>query len=222
MDKGKYKEFLKDGRWQRKRLEIMERDDFKCKQCGATNDLQVHHLRYFNGRKPWEYSNEDLVTLCGKCHRNAHEHQEEFKTTFINIKEHESFSAFCERLEKMCWNLSFYNYFYGMTILIMLCKRPEGGYFIPFVLECVVPNGTIIGDSLPSNSQFRIWKAKNSLELLRLVRKKVPNSILTEEEYGIVHKSIKDEDVSHILEYAFEERRKPKPKAFDMYDFVKL
>ena len=68
-----YHQSLKDGRWQRRRLEIMERDDFKCCGCGTTDGLNVHHLRYIAGRKPWEYDDEDLITLCAKCHKKRHE-----------------------------------------------------------------------------------------------------------------------------------------------------
>lgn len=72
MNKEEYLQLLKDGRWQRKRLEIMNRDEFKCRDCGTTNDLNVHHLRYLTGRKPWEYENSDLITLCGDCHKKRH------------------------------------------------------------------------------------------------------------------------------------------------------
>ena len=69
-----YKALLKDARWLSKRLEILRRDDFTCKTCGFRNDLgmhlQVHHLRYSTdaatGQRcvPWDYDNDDLVTLC--------------------------------------------------------------------------------------------------------------------------------------------------------------
>lgn len=71
--KQNYAEFLKDPRWQKKRLEIMQRDNFTCQYCGATDkELQVHHRFYLNGRKPWEYSNSALITLCDNCHAYAH------------------------------------------------------------------------------------------------------------------------------------------------------
>lgn len=73
MTKEEYHQLLKDGRWQRKRLEIMQRDGFRCTKCGTTNDLNVHHLRYITGRKPWEYYDADLITLCGNCHKKEHE-----------------------------------------------------------------------------------------------------------------------------------------------------
>lgn len=63
-----YSEKLKDPRWQKKRLRILERDDFACQDCQSTeNTLNVHHLAYHKGA-PWEVPDEDLVTLCDDCH----------------------------------------------------------------------------------------------------------------------------------------------------------
>lgn len=62
-----YAEKLRDGRWQKKRLEILERDGWKCSCCPATNNLQVHHLVYAR-RDPWDYPNDVYQTLCGDCH----------------------------------------------------------------------------------------------------------------------------------------------------------
>lgn len=57
--------------WQEKRLRIMERDGFKCRSCGdATTQLQVHHSYYDPGKKPWEYPDQSLKTLCKPCHEN--------------------------------------------------------------------------------------------------------------------------------------------------------
>lgn len=71
---GKYSELLKDPRWQKKRLEILERDNWKCQMCGDEKSiLHVHHKWYVSGRKPWEYSGKAYVTLCGVCHSSEHE-----------------------------------------------------------------------------------------------------------------------------------------------------
>lgn len=65
-----YFDKLNDPRWQRKRLKIMERDDFKCTQCGdATTKLNVHHEYYISLRDPWSYPDAALVTLCEPCHK---------------------------------------------------------------------------------------------------------------------------------------------------------
>jgi len=42
-----YQEKLKDPRWQKKRLEILQRDGWKCKWCGEEKQtLHIHHLKY--------------------------------------------------------------------------------------------------------------------------------------------------------------------------------
>ena len=69
----KYEELLKDPRWQRKRLEIMQRDNFTCQKCGCNDKpLNVHHLYYNKNKKPLEYDNSSLITLCEDCHRGKH------------------------------------------------------------------------------------------------------------------------------------------------------
>lgn len=65
-----YSDLLKDPIWQRKRLEILQRDDFACRKCSNKKDtLHIHHRHYINGRKPWDYPDSLLVTLCYKCHK---------------------------------------------------------------------------------------------------------------------------------------------------------
>lgn len=68
-----YSEKLKDPRWQKKRLEIMQRDEFTCRECGDTKStLHVHHVYYLNNRDPWDYEDENFMTLCSDCHYNEH------------------------------------------------------------------------------------------------------------------------------------------------------
>ena len=65
----KYSDKFKDPRWQKKRLEIMERDKFTCLMCAATDKtLNVHHLYYKRNADPWDYENHELITLCEDCH----------------------------------------------------------------------------------------------------------------------------------------------------------
>ena len=57
----------KDPRWQKRRLEIMERDGFACVACGdKESELHVHHKRYKG--QPWQAKDDDMQTLCTKCH----------------------------------------------------------------------------------------------------------------------------------------------------------
>lgn len=70
----RYDNLLKDPRWQRRRLEIMQRDDFTCNHCGSTkNTLNVHHLYYVKNKMPWEYPDDALITLCEECHEQTHD-----------------------------------------------------------------------------------------------------------------------------------------------------
>jgi hypothetical protein len=58
---------LKDPRWQKLRLEVMQRDKFKCLMCGdESSELQVHHTFYQGD--PWEIEPDFLMTTCKKCH----------------------------------------------------------------------------------------------------------------------------------------------------------
>jgi hypothetical protein len=64
-----YSERLKHPKWQEKRLRILERDEFTCQGCDATDKtLHVHHGYYRRGLNPWEYENETLYTFCEDCH----------------------------------------------------------------------------------------------------------------------------------------------------------
>ncbi len=68
-----YADLLRDPRWQKKRLQIMERDGWRCIACHSDKKtLNVHHSRYVQGRMPWEYPDEELHTLCEDCHADEH------------------------------------------------------------------------------------------------------------------------------------------------------
>lgn len=72
--KTSYSVLLKDPRWQKNRLEAMERAGWCCELCGDKESmLNVHHKKYFKGRMPWEYDSEQLAVLCESCHTLEHE-----------------------------------------------------------------------------------------------------------------------------------------------------
>lgn len=76
-NKRNYTELLKNPQWQKKRLKILERDGFKCAKCGCDDkSLHIHHLYYKKGIMPWEYPDDALVTLCERCHKEAHKNNE--------------------------------------------------------------------------------------------------------------------------------------------------
>lgn len=68
-----YSEKLKDPRWQRKRLGVLERAEWKCECCGDDKEtLQVHHLIYSKG-EPWDAPDDTLECLCESCHESREE-----------------------------------------------------------------------------------------------------------------------------------------------------
>jgi hypothetical protein len=74
----KYSDKLKDPRWQKKRLEIFERDEWTCQICGSKDvTLSVHHFHYVHGFEPWNYKNDSLITLCFECHNEEYELKKE-------------------------------------------------------------------------------------------------------------------------------------------------
>ena len=74
-----YRQKLLDGRWQRKRLQILERDGFSCQQCRRQDNVQIHHNWYLKNMEPWDYSGEQLITLCSVHHDEITEIQKKLK-----------------------------------------------------------------------------------------------------------------------------------------------
>lgn len=91
MANNRYGEKLKKSEWQKRRLEILTRDNFTCQKCkDAGTELQVHHRHYINGREPWDYPNDLLVTLCRPCHQD----EERFADSAQEISETMHFWGF--------------------------------------------------------------------------------------------------------------------------------
>ncbi len=81
-----YSQKLRSPKWQRKRLQIFERDNWKCKSCGSgDNNLQVHHLKYTPGKEPWEYEDHLLVTYCDICHETEHMIGDSIRVSLIEL-----------------------------------------------------------------------------------------------------------------------------------------
>lgn len=92
-----YSEKLKDPRWQRKRLEIMGLNNFKCEQCESVDKtLNVHHIIYKKGAEPWEYENHELQCLCNDCHIKAHKLDDALNDAFAKYKTRENTAVLCD------------------------------------------------------------------------------------------------------------------------------
>lgn len=81
-----YSEKLKDPRWQKKRLEVLQRDSFACQLCGdAETELHVHHQSYIKGRQPWEYELANFSAYCKHCHTIVEDLKKHFSESPIKI-----------------------------------------------------------------------------------------------------------------------------------------
>lgn len=80
-----YEDALLTEEWEKKREEILLRDNYKCSKCskvqyenGVYTPLHVHHKVYYSGKLPWQYENDTLITLCKECHKKEHGGNVEF------------------------------------------------------------------------------------------------------------------------------------------------
>lgn len=75
-----YSSLLKKPEWFKKRDLIIKRDGHVCRNCGSNNNLQVHHRQYHKFsvtggyKRPWDYKDNYLVTLCLDCHKVGHKY----------------------------------------------------------------------------------------------------------------------------------------------------
>ncbi len=74
-----YAGLLQTQEWLMKRQKILRRDDYKCFRCGSADGLEVHHRQYHKKSatgqfvNPWDYKENNLITLCQKCHKLGHQ-----------------------------------------------------------------------------------------------------------------------------------------------------
>jgi 5-methylcytosine-specific restriction endonuclease McrA len=52
------------------RSDVLGRDGWRCQRCGASERLQVHHIRTRSALGDDAAGN--LITLCAACHRQVH------------------------------------------------------------------------------------------------------------------------------------------------------
>lgn len=79
-----YKEKLLDPRWQRKRLEVLNRDNWTCQACYSTDrTLHIHHLDYEKDADPWDYPDFYLQTLCSDCHEEYEKNKQRIESSMI-------------------------------------------------------------------------------------------------------------------------------------------
>lgn len=55
-------------RWQVMRMAILERDGYRCKDCGRRGRLEVDHIKPVRTHPALSYEPSNLQALCSPCH----------------------------------------------------------------------------------------------------------------------------------------------------------
>ncbi len=53
--------------------QVLQRDGWRCQQCGSRTNLQVHHIQLRS--QLGDDAEENLITLCSDCHNRIHGRQ---------------------------------------------------------------------------------------------------------------------------------------------------
>jgi 5-methylcytosine-specific restriction protein A len=74
--------FYKSTIWEKKRLEILQRDNFECQICkeegGFAPATTVHHILHLENRPDLALDDDNLLSVCAACHNR--EHPEKLRT----------------------------------------------------------------------------------------------------------------------------------------------
>lgn len=64
-------DYVQTNVWRELRNERLKIDHYRCQYCGTGINVQVHHKRY---PEIWgtESVDDDLITLCDRCHAETH------------------------------------------------------------------------------------------------------------------------------------------------------
>lgn len=54
------------------RLAVFARDGFICQKCGSRKNIQAHHIKAWKSNKELRYEVNNGITLCRRCHLEAH------------------------------------------------------------------------------------------------------------------------------------------------------
>lgn len=69
--------FYNSRTWRRKREQIIERDNFECQMCKDKGKFKsadtVHHIKELKDYPELGMTDENLISLCFRCHNVIHE-----------------------------------------------------------------------------------------------------------------------------------------------------
>lgn len=96
-----YSEQLRSSEWKTASGDIRRLDNHKCRDCGAIENLEVHHCFYVSKLKLWEHPRELMVTVCHTCHERRSKLEEASHVELAKIMA----VIPPERLEKFTWSV---------------------------------------------------------------------------------------------------------------------
>lgn len=64
--------FYQTKAWKKKRYAILVRDNFLCRKCRRRPAKMVHHIKHFKEFPELALVDENLESLCFKCHEEQH------------------------------------------------------------------------------------------------------------------------------------------------------
>jgi 5-methylcytosine-specific restriction endonuclease McrA len=77
-------DFYKSTRWINKRVRILKRDEYLCKECKrfgkSTAATTVHHIHPLEIKPEWGLMSWNLISLCGKCHDGMHSNKKYYNS----------------------------------------------------------------------------------------------------------------------------------------------
>lgn len=69
--------FYNTRKWIKKREVILRRDEYLCRECKrygkVTQANTVHHVRTLEEYPELRLNNDNLISVCGKCHNTFHD-----------------------------------------------------------------------------------------------------------------------------------------------------
>lgn len=72
----KSRNYEEDKEYRDFRKAVRKRDKFKCKMCGSTEKLQVHHIIPWSKSYELRYTVSNGITLCKECHKSITRNEE--------------------------------------------------------------------------------------------------------------------------------------------------
>jgi len=67
------------------RKDVFERDNFQCKECGALNNLNAHHITPIRENSLRFYDISNGITLCESCHQKTYFREFNFAKKYFSL-----------------------------------------------------------------------------------------------------------------------------------------